>query len=197
MDTGWLQQARDQAARWAHGLLKRDFVIFDSETTGLEADDEFVQVGVIDSSGEVLLDSLVKPTKPVSSGAAAVHGLTALHLIKARAFTDIYPELANVLGDRLVIAYNSDFDRRILRQACRRYDLPMIKVSAWQCAMKQYAAYHGTWNRTRGDFKWQRLTDACAHEHVATHEAHAAVGDCLMTLRLIQKMAASVEDTIR
>jgi DNA polymerase III subunit epsilon len=193
MDPQWLKQQRQEAARWAQKLLSREFVIFDGETTGLEIWDEFVQLGVIDHNGEVLLDTLVKPVQAISSGAAKVHGLSAVHLVGAPGFPEVYPALSEALAERTVIVYNVDFDRRILMQTCKRYDLSMIKAATWDCAMKQYAQYHGAWNNTRYSFRWHSLTDACAKEQIQSLNAHSAVGDCRMTLRLIQKMAAGVE----
>lgn len=191
VNRAWIAQERDKAVQWARDVLRREFVIFDGETTGLDFDDEFVQVGAIDQNGEVLLDLLVKADKPIAADASAIHGLTAAHVINAPRFPDLYPQIAGVLAGRLVVAYNADFDSRILWQACGRYALPMIDPEDWHCAMKRYAQYHGHWDERRRSFRWVRLSDACAAEHVPALGAHSAVGDCLLTLRLIQKMAAS------
>ena len=187
----WLRQERQQAARWAHVLLRGEFVIFDTETTGIGYDDELVQVGAIDQTGTVLLDTLVKPTRRITPEATAVHSLTADHVASAPAFPDIYPRLASVLKGRQVVAYNADFDSRLLQQACRQYDLPVIATQGWQCAMRRYAQYHGQWNPSRQSFTWLSLAAACAKERIPVTDAHSAVGDCLLTLRLIQRMAAT------
>ncbi len=190
-----LQQARADAARWAAALLQTEFVIFDSETTGLGPQDEFVQVGVIDGRGNVLLDTLIKPTRPIDPGAARIHGLSAVHLIRERGFSAVYPDLAAALGGRRVVVYNADFDRRILHQTCALYDLPVPQVQSWECAMRQYAAYRGSWNPMTREFRWIGLGKACAVEALNVHtlNAHSAIDDCLMTLRLIEKMAASAD----
>jgi DNA polymerase-3 subunit epsilon len=191
---GWLQQERANAARWARDLLQTEFVILDGETTGLDADDEFVQIGVISSTGEVLLDTLIKPTKAISPGAAGIHGITAAMVADALAFPAIFPQLRALLAHRQIVAYNVDFDARILAQTCYRYRLDEIVTPPWQCAMQQYARYHGHWNAQYRSFKWVRLTDACAIEGIAALGAHSAAGDCLMTLKLIQIMAGASED---
>jgi DNA polymerase-3 subunit epsilon len=191
---GWLQQERANAARWARDLLQTEFVILDGETTGLDADDEFVQIGVVSSAGEVLLDTLIKPTKTISPGAARIHGITAAMVADAPDFRAIFSQLREVLERRQIVAYNVDFDARILVQTCYRYRLDEIDTPPWQCAMQQYARYHGHWNPQYRSFKWVRLTDACAIEGIAAGGAHTAAGDCLMTLKLIQTMAGSLED---
>ncbi|NLX09877.1 MAG: 3'-5' exonuclease [Chloroflexi bacterium] len=184
------EQARAEAVTWARDVLAQGFVLFDSETTGLDSDDEFVQLGVIDHTGAVLLDTLVRPTQPISPGAAQVHGYSELHLLRAPRFPAVYPALAGALAGRRVIVYNADFDRRILHQACSRYGLPPVAATDWDCAMKQYARYRGVWNSWHNDFRWHRLTAACTWEQIHVQDAHSAVGDCRMALELIRCMAA-------
>jgi DNA polymerase-3 subunit epsilon len=191
----WLQQERQKATQWAHDLLQGEFVIFDSETTGIGYEDELVQVAAIDRAGTVLLETLVKPVRRISPKATAIHGLTADHVADAPSFPDVYPRLVSALRGQRVVAYNADFDSRLLEQACWQYDLPVIEVQGWQCAMKRYAQYHGQWNRSRRSFTWLSLAAACRKERVEVTGAHSAVGDCLLTLRLVQRMAAALDGT--
>lgn len=190
----WFEAQRRAAAQWAHNLLDRGFVILDSETTGTRHNDEFVQIGVISSDGEVLLDTLIKPTKAVDPGATRVHGLTADRLVDAPGFPAIYQQLHNLLADRQIVAYNADFDERILVQALDRYGHDLIPGPRWECAMLGYARYHGRWNPRYNNFTWVKLTDACRMEGIAIAGAHSAAGDCLMTLRVMQAMAAALEE---
>ncbi len=55
------------------------------------------------------------------------------------AFADVCPRSAEVLAGRHVLAYNADFDRRMLAQSCERYDLPVIRAE-WECMLELYAA---------------------------------------------------------
>ena len=70
---------REDAIRWAHSLVSGgDFVVLDSETTGLGAPVDFVEVGVVSSPpGNLFFDSLIHPSCPVEPGASRVHGHTA------------------------------------------------------------------------------------------------------------------------
>ena len=66
---------RRQAAAWAlQRLVRRDFVIVDTETTGLGADDQVIEVAVVDASGKVLVERLVRPTCPIHPRATAEIG---------------------------------------------------------------------------------------------------------------------------
>jgi len=184
---------RREVAQWAADLFRRDAVIFDSETTGLGPRDEFVQLGVIDLQGNVVLDTLVRPSRPIPLDATAIHHLTNADVAGAPAFPEVYEKLRDAIGGRTVIVYNADYDRRILQQTCHLYDLPIIEAGRWYCAMKTYARFYGAWNSRFGDFRWHKLAVACANEGVPVEHAHAAIGDCRLTLALLHKIAAAIE----
>ena len=58
-------QDKDGAINIAREILKHkeDYVILDTETTGLGDSDVIIQISIIDLDGNVLMDSLIKPTK--------------------------------------------------------------------------------------------------------------------------------------
>src|ERR687898_1013188 len=105
--------ARVAAVEWARDLMvSRDFVIFDSETTGLSSPVDFVEIAVVGPTGETLFDSLLKPSCRIEPGARAVHGHTAKSLSGAPRFFEVYPDLLEVLYKRRVIVFNASYDRR-------------------------------------------------------------------------------------
>ncbi len=180
---------RRQARRWAQDLMKRGFYVLDTETTGLGKDDEIVQIAIVDQDGKRVLNELIKPTIPIPPGASKVHGIYDRDVEYASNFKDIYTALSKLLAGQIVIAYNMDFDRRMLRQSGAKYGLPEIRMGERGCAMKQYARYKGTTGWRRG-YKWHRLGNAVVQEGLPVVDAHSALGDALMTLALIRKMAA-------
>ena len=69
---------RVAAIKWASDLMiSSDFVVFDSETTGLSSPVDFVEIAVVDPAGETLFDSLLKPSCRIEPRARAVHGHSA------------------------------------------------------------------------------------------------------------------------
>ena len=189
MDQRTLADYRARALRWAYEVLQKPLVVLDTETTGLGQRDQIVQVAVIDPTGEPLLLHLVRPTVPIERDASRVHGITADMVRDAPAFPEVYAELTAVLKDRAIIAYNADFDRKMLNQTCAAYQLPRFPAAPWHCAMLRFAEYHGQWNHARQSFAWQRLSAACARMGVATTGAHSALGDAQMTLGLVKRLA--------
>ena len=180
---------RRQALRWAQDLMKRGFYVLDTETTGLGKHDEIVQIAIVDQDGKTALNELIKPTIPIPSSASRVHGIYDRDVEDAASFRDIYIRLSKLLAGQTVIAYNMDFDWRMMRQSGAKYGLPDIQMGRRGCAMKQYARYKGTGGR-RG-YKWHKLCNAVDQEGLEVIDAHNALGDARMTLALIQKMAES------
>ena len=74
-----------------------NLVVLDTETTGLDGHAEVIQIAVVDRSGAVLLDSLVKPTCPVPAEATAVHGISDSDLVNAPTMNQSEQQLRSTL----------------------------------------------------------------------------------------------------
>jgi DNA polymerase-3 subunit epsilon len=180
---------KDKIQIWVKTLLRDDFVIVDTETTGLGSKDEVVQIGIIDSKGRTLLNTLVKPTIPVPSVVVRIHGLSDDKLVNASPFSDHYVTLSALLAGRTVLAYNIDFDWRMLVQSARVYGLPPFRTGERHCAMKAYAQFHGQFDLKRRTYSFQKLGEACRQQRLPVVHAHDALSDARMTLALLRKMA--------
>ena len=175
---------RQRAAAWAlQRLTRRDFVIVDTETTGLGPDDQVIEVAVVDPSGKVLVDQLVRPTCPIHPRATAVHGYDEPALAGSPTFLEVLPELRESLGGTLAIAYNAPFDERLMRQSAAVWGADLIETS-WDCAMRWYAQYTGAVSSSRGGYAFPKLPRAEVDQL-----RHGARRDCLLTLRLLTRMA--------
>ncbi len=182
---------RRQAIQWAQNLLARNFYVLDTETTGLGERDEIIQIGIVDADGNAVLDQLIRPSIPIPPGAARVHGIRDDDVINSPIFSSLYIKLSSLLAGETVIAYNMDFDWRMLQQTVARYRLPDIRIGKRDCAMKQYAKFKGKRSGQGRGYVWHKLTSALAQESIAAGNAHNALGDALMTLELVRKMASS------
>lgn len=154
-----------------------DFVILDSETTGLGDDDEIIELTVISSSGEVLLDTLLKPRKRVPAEATAIHGISNAHLKHAPTIEQVLARLCAITRDKNIVAYNAGFDKRLLQQSLEKAgcETPRRK---WICAMKAYI-------HKRHLERWPKLVNAAKYVGFPTDHAHRAISDCFMTLAVI------------
>ncbi|GAB1420473.1 exonuclease domain-containing protein [Anaerolineales bacterium] len=179
----------EEARRWALELLaKPNFYIFDTETTGLGNADRIVQIGIINKQGETILNTLVNPQRPIPLEASRIHGISDADVRDAPTILDLYLQLSMRLAGQTLVAYNMDFDWRLLKQTLEGHQLPMIRVSTTHCAMKVYAKYYGQ-QGNRGSYRWQKLVLACEQCGIPVENAHDALGDVRMTLKLIEAMA--------
>ncbi len=189
--SAFVDNSRDGAIKWAHDLLEaRGTVIVDTETTGLNEDDEIVQLAIIDLQGNVLLETFCRPTKPIAPEASTVHGLDDQSVASAPTFAELYEKIANLICRRDLVAYNAEFDRRMMMQTCKSHGLPEFEFAEWHCAMEKYAQFWGN-RRRNGDFRRQSLTSACLQQGIAVNGIHHATKDCLLTWEPIKVMAVT------
>lgn len=173
------------------------FVVLDTETTGIYGDVEICQIAILSSTGETLLDTLVKPVNAIPLDAMRIHGITNEMVASAPSWLNINEQVWALLHGRTVITYNAEYDFRLI-ESSERLCGP-IAFSDWdtierQCAMLAYAEFYGDWNDYRGNFKWQKLTSAADDIGYALPsgiDAHSALGDCMMTLAVCQHMAGA------
>lgn len=181
----------NQGSQLVQIIRSGEFVILDTETTGLERG-EIVEIGVINSNGQVLLDHYVKPVDPIPPSATRIHHITDEMVADAPTFKEILPELMPILTGTNVIVYNAVYDRKMLHQSAEAAGLERTdwkQLSPWWCAMEAFAEIYGEWNSYRGNYKWQRLSTACDYYKIPVVGAHGALADCQMTLAVCRKMA--------
>jgi DNA polymerase-3 subunit epsilon len=200
---GWREEeaaekAKAAAAAWARVLLAEgDFVIFDTETTGFDEHDEIVQIGIVDHTGAVLLDQLIKPEQPILN--SQYHGITDGMVQDAPGFQEVYKSIQAAFEGKTVLAYNWDYDSRMLAQVCRQHALePLAWADGSDCVMERFADFYGEWDDYHGNYRWKKLREALAHFGL-THadfgtKEHDACTDAQATLAVIQKMAAWTAD---
>jgi len=102
-------------------LASAEFIVVDTETNGLGGEAcEMTEVGAVLVGGGELHDrwsSLVRCNRPLGRGIQRFTGITHEMLADAPGLEAVLPPLAELLQDRVLVAHNAPFDRRVLRQA--------------------------------------------------------------------------------
>lgn len=183
--------ARSEAIDWAVETVERGDVLYlDTETTGLGDTDELVDIAVIDNRGRTLLNTLIKPRRPIPADATAVHGISNLSVRHAPVWAEVYPRFLELMsGYQHVIVYNADFDQRLIRQTCYACALILPHVN-WHCAMKKYAAFVGV-RGSYGDYRWHQLRQAVSQLGINLIPDHSALTDAQACRAVVQAMAAA------
>lgn len=191
-------------------LTARDWIaegalVLDCEATGLEPDAQIIEISILDLSGQVLLETLVKPTKPIPAASTLIHGIDDAMVACAPSWAEVHEQVWGIIRGRDVLAYGMDFDYRLLRTNAAMHDKPVcddIVISdefvlltdrtAFHCLMRTYAQL---WQeptkhpRNSTGWRWKSLTAACEAQGIPTQGAHRATADCRMKQALIHAMA--------
>lgn len=182
-----LESAEQTANRW----INKGFVILDTETTGLGKDAEIVEVSIIDTAGNILLNTLINPCMPIPKEATAIHGITDEMVADAPEWAAVLPKVIS-LTKKGWVAYNASFDLRLLHQAgAGLAEVYEGDICAPECVMQLYAEYNDEWDVRHRKFKWKKLVDAAFALNVDAGEGapHRALYDCNLTLGVIQSIA--------
>jgi len=180
----WLdrpKRVRDRldALSWSQTLLKLPYaVILDTETTGLiegpgkNPNAEVVELAIISVKGKTLYNGRFRPFYEIPSHVIGIHGITNEAVKRSPTFINEYEKIKKILHGKIVVAYNSKFDQKIIENTCRIHAIPTQDNLSWECAMWAYKGYMES-------PQFLRLP----------HGKHSAIEDCKATLDMIKKMA--------
>jgi DNA polymerase III epsilon subunit-like protein len=159
-------------------------LIIDTETVGTGPSIEVVEIALGDCEGRIVYNSLVSPLYNHLPRSTRAQRFAQDEFASAREWSEVWAEVAPLLDNRLLIAYNAAFDRRALAAMRVRHRQESTE-RGWRCAMQLAKTRVGT-------KKNLSLTEACAHFGLegGTHRADA---DVLATYRLLRRITCGEE----
>lgn len=159
-------------------------LIIDTETVGAGPSIEVVELALGDCRGRIVYHTLVRPLYNRLPRSTKSQRFTQNEFADAPEWAEVWTEIASLLDNRLLIAYNAAFDRRALA-AMRVRHRQEATERGWRCAMQLAKTCFGT-------KKNLTLTEACAHYGLqgGTHRADA---DVLATYRLLERLTRKGE----
>lgn len=182
-----LTEYKEKAKAWAQErLADPNTVVLDLESSGLlreNPDTEIAQICITDLQGRQLFSMLLKTATPMRDEVIAIHKITNEQIINQPIFPQVAKMISFVLKGKHVVAYNLEFDYKLLVHMFQKYDLPKPEVAGLSCAMDKYSEWCGEWSPKKGNFKWQRLPNFTGD---ASHDAY---NDCRNTIKVMEKMA--------
>ncbi|MEM0946512.1 MAG: exonuclease domain-containing protein [Pseudomonadota bacterium] len=163
------------------------FVVFDTETTGLDPErDEVVQIaGVRVLRGRIVegetFDRLVNPCRPIPVSSTEIHGIDDGMVAKAETFGPVGAAFAEFCEEAVLVAHNAPFDMAFLKRleaaGGARFDHPVL------CTARLSATLDGH----RSDHTLDGLVEAYGITLEDAHR-HTALGDARATAEVFLKM---------
>ena len=168
------------------------FVVFDSETTGLDpVSDEVVQLGAVRVvngkivQGEVF-NTLVNPGRPIPPGSTAVHQVSDAMVLDAPRFDAVCRDFHRFCENAVIIAHNAPFDMAFLRRQSKgtaiSFDHPILDTVHLSAVVFGGSAEHTL------DALCERLK-----VEIPVEVRHTALGDALATAEALVAMIPVLE----
>ncbi len=108
-----------------------DYIIFDLETTGLDAKlDKIIEIGALKYKNNELVEEfsvLVNPKVKLPPVITKITGLTDEDLKEQKTIEKVLPEFLTFIEDLPLIAHNSEFDLGFIEENIQRLGLNMIE----------------------------------------------------------------------
>jgi DNA polymerase-3 subunit epsilon len=187
---------RERWRRWAKQILRANsaWMILDTETTGFGKQADIIEIAAVTPTGRVLFDHLIRPVGPIPPHISQITGISKAMVANAPTFAALYREaLRTHLTTRKILAFNAPFDVRMVRSNIARHcDLVWQPVES-ACLMQAYAAYRNERfppdHSQAGSSVIHSLEVACRQMGIPHENAHRALGDCLVSAKLLRAMA--------
>lgn len=168
--------------------LPAQFIVFDLETTGLNAErDEVIEVGAIrvnrDSNHHEAFQTLVRPRKTIPIKITELTGITqAMAESEGKQLTNALQEFVAFIGDLPLVSFNAEFDMAFLNNAAKQHGMEINNPVSCALIMAR---------RAWPERKSYRLADLAKDGNLSTKDSHRALGDCQRAL-IVYTAAASL-----
>jgi DNA polymerase-3 subunit alpha (Gram-positive type) len=161
------------------------FVAFDLETTGLSSKtDRIIEIGAVlmENGREVdRFQTFVNPGCKLDRKIVELTGITDEMLKDAPDISQVLPAFIEFVGDRVLVAHNSEFDTGFIRSECQRQGIPYCFTSADTLILSQNLLPH------LGKFKLDVVADSLSLPEFSHHRAADDAVTCgLIMSRLIR-----------
>jgi len=176
----WTSKRTTTPKKYTPSVKKaKDYVVLDFETTGLRPGaDQIIQVGAVKYLNHEqvgVMNQLVNPSRAISARITSLTGISNSMVKNEPTVERVILRLIEFIEDLPIVAHNASFDMGFLYALEDRVDVPRYSViDTLKLARKVI-----------NDTPNHKLT-TLAHYLQLEHNAHDALGDCLVTAQIYQ-----------
>jgi DNA polymerase-3 subunit epsilon len=183
-------------------LRDKEYVVFDTQTTGLSPSAEICEICIMDGlTGKLLLNTLVKPVNPIQEGAMRIHGITEEMVEDAPTWGVISQAVRRLAKGKVGVAYNAQFDIDMLVQSSNAMGEivdPLFNFEGYFCAMREYAKRAKIYHTARSAANQIKLSKACEYEEIdIPSQRHRAFAEAQLTHQLVKQILIKNEQEIQ
>lgn len=167
----------------------KDYVAFDLETTGLNAETDYIiEIGalkVIDGKVSERFMEFVKPPVPISPIITNITGITNEMVADVRNTQDIIHDFVKFCGEHVLLGHNIMFDYKFIKKYASEYGYIFEKSGLDTLKIARKALR---------DLESKSLGTLCEHYGIINQAAHRAYHDALATAKIYHYLAHDFED---
>jgi len=167
------------------------FIVFDTETTGLNIDtDRILSIGAISIFNNVIdiadnFEIYLKQDK-FNANTVKIHGILKEGNLNKISESEAIKQFINYIGNSVLVAHHAAFDIQIINASLKRINLPKLKNKSIDTGIL-YKKLEGKKN------KLFSLDVLCEEFNIPKHDRHTASGDAYITALLFLKIISKLK----
>lgn len=179
------RRAQGDAHRAEHGGMVRERVLFfDLELTGVYDHDEILSISIVDGTGRVIMDTLVRPVHTKKwKKTEKIHGITPEMVVDAPTLSELAPKIREIFAEAdALIAYGIVTDFNHIKKIYATEAEQTALHDKLRCAATEYTRFIG---EHLPDLTHTSLTDAMATLGIAWDGvAHTSIADTIACMKV-------------
>lgn len=178
---------------WNENLMDASYVIFDTETTGLQPfrGDRIISLGgVVLEKGKIkkddVFEQLINPQRPIPTTASEITGITTSMVNDKPTLHEVLPDFLDFVGNRILVAHSAAFDIAFLNLGLCQLAPIRILNPVIDTYLLSYSIFT--------DMIEYSLESLAKRFEINIKDRHTVLGDSFMTAEIFLNLLGQLTD---